>query len=128
MNKEKIIFWATTGIFSLSMLSSAYMYLTDTTVREGFVTHLGIPDYLRIELAIAKILGALALLLPFVPKGFKHFAYAGFTINLLSASVAHISLGDPANQVIMPFVFLALLIASFVYYSKLEKGKQNTTY
>lgn len=124
MKKEKIIFWATTGIFSLSMLFSANMYLTATEVKEGFANHLGIPDYLRIELAVAKILGSLALLLPFVPKGFKYFAYVGFTINLISASVAHTALGDPISQVIMPFVYLVLLAISFIYFKKLEKGEQ----
>lgn len=126
MKKERIVFWAATGIFSLSMLFSANMYLTSAEVKEGFAQHLGIPDYLRIELAVAKILGALALLLPFVPKGFKYFAYAGFTINLISASVAHIALGDPANQAIMPIVYIGLLVASFIYYNKLENGKQKT--
>ncbi len=124
MKKEKLIFWTTTGIFSLSMLFSAYMYLTDAGMKEGFAQHLGIPDYLRIELAIAKIMGGLALLLPFVPKGFKYFAYAGFTISITSALVAHRAVGDPANQVIMPFIYLALLVTSFIYYNNLVKGKQ----
>lgn len=121
MKKEKIIFWVTTGIFSLTMLLSANMYLTSAEVKEGFVQHLGIPDYLRIELAAAKILGSLALFLPFLPKGFKYFAYTGFTINLISAFIAHIALGDPAGDVIKPIIFLALLAASFIYYNKLEK-------
>ncbi|ACU07527.1 hypothetical protein FIC_01077 [Flavobacteriaceae bacterium 3519-10] len=125
MKKQKIIMAITTGIFGLSMLFSAYMYLTDAEVKAGFSSHLGIPDYLRVELAVAKILGSLALMLPFVPKGFKYFAYAGFTINLISASVAHIAVGDPASQVVMPFVYLVILAVSFIYYRKLEKGKQN---
>lgn len=125
MKKEKVIYWAITGIFSLMMLFSANMYFTSAEVKQGFSQHLGIPDYLRIELAVAKILGALALLLPFVPKGFKYFAYAGFTINLLSASIAHISVGDPANQVMVPLIFLVLLIVSFIYYNKLEKANTN---
>ncbi|WP_245645623.1 hypothetical protein [Niabella ginsenosidivorans] len=28
MKKDKIVFWITTGLFSLMMLSSAFMYLT----------------------------------------------------------------------------------------------------
>lgn len=123
MKKEKIIFWVTTGIFGLSMLFSANMYLTNAEVKAGFSSHLGIPDYLRVELAVAKILGSLALLLPFVPKGVKYFAYSGFTINLISASVAHIAIGDPFNQVVMPFIYLIILSVSFIYYNKLEKRK-----
>jgi putative oxidoreductase len=123
MKKEKIIFWITTAIFSVSMLASANMYLTDAGVKAGFASHLGIPDYLRIELAIAKILGSLALLLPFVPKVFKNFAYAGFTINLISAFVAHVALGDIISDTIKPVIFFAILTGSYMYYNKLEEGK-----
>jgi putative oxidoreductase len=124
MKKEKLFFWVSTGVFSLSMLFSATMYLTVEEVKAGFAEHLGIPAYLRVELAVAKILGALTLLLPFIPKGLKYFAYAGFTINLISASVAHIALGDPAQQVVMPVVFLVLLLVSFFCYMRLERGRQ----
>jgi len=55
MKKQKIIFWTTTAIFSLSMIISASTYLISESVKAGFSAHLGIPDYLRIELAVAKI-------------------------------------------------------------------------
>ena len=119
MRKNKIIFWATTGIFSVMMLFSAYKYITAPELKAAF-EHLGFPDYFRIELAVAKTLGALALLLPFVPKGFKQFAYAGFTINLISAAIAHASKGDPTQIVVTPLVFLAVLVASYIYYNKLH--------
>ncbi|WP_394330820.1 DoxX family protein [Niabella ginsenosidivorans] len=78
------------------------------------------PGYFRVELAIAKFLGALALLLPFAPKGFKQFAYAGFTISLVSAVIAHASSGNPAQAIVTPAVFLVVLIVSFLYYNKLQ--------
>lgn len=120
MKKVKIIYWVATGIFSLMMAFLSYNYLTSPDIKGAFV-HLGFPDYFRIELAIAKILGVLALLLPFVPKGFKLFAYAGFTVNLISASVAHASSGDPVSAIITPLVFWAILIVSYIYYEKLQK-------
>ncbi|MBX9449951.1 MAG: DoxX family protein [Taibaiella sp.] len=49
----------------------------------------GFSRIFKIQLGTAKILGAVALLLPFVPKGFKQFAYAGFVINMMSATIAH---------------------------------------
>jgi polyferredoxin len=45
-------------------------------------------------LSVAKALGVLALLLPFVPARLKEWAYAGFAINLASALIAHFSVGD----------------------------------
>lgn len=123
MKKEKIIFWITTGIFSLMMLFSAYKYLTADEMKAAF-DYLGFPDYFRIELAVAKILGVLALLLPFVPQGFKQFAYAGFTVNLISAFIAHASKGDPAQTTIMPLIILVVLAVSYLYCNKLQQAKQ----
>ncbi|MFT3901739.1 MAG: DoxX family protein [Niabella sp.] len=119
MKKEKIIFWIATGIFSIMMLFTAYNYLTSPEMKAAFV-HLGFPDYFRVELAVAKLLGALALLMPFAPNAFKQFAYAGFTINLISAAIAHASKGDPAQAVMMPLIFLVLLIVSYIYFGKLK--------
>ncbi len=44
MKKDKIIFWTTTGLVSAMMLFSAYSYLTNETMKNGFV-HLGFPGY-----------------------------------------------------------------------------------
>ena len=51
-------------------------------------THLGFPDYFRVELAWAKLLGVVLLLAP-VPARLKEWAYAGFAITLGSALIAH---------------------------------------
>jgi len=119
--KKKVIFWVSTGLFSVMMLFAAYSYFTDEMVKGAFV-HLGFPDYFRIELAVAKFLGAAALLIPFVPRALKHFAYAGFTINLVSAAIAHLSLGDPASAWMPPLVFLVVLAGSFISYQKLNES------
>lgn len=126
MGKEVIIYWVATVIFSLVILFGAYNYFTSTEIVVEFRC-LGFPDYFRLELGIAKVLGVLALLLPIVPIGFKQFAYAGFTINLISAAIAHASKGDPAMAVVMPFVFLSLLIVSYIYYHKLKQSSNTIT-
>ena len=61
-------------------------------VAEAF-THLGFPDYFRVELAWAKLLGVVLLLAP-VPSRLKEWAYAGFAITLGSALIAHFAVGD----------------------------------
>ena len=67
--------------------------------------HLGLPDYLRIELTIAKALGVLALLIPAVPRKVKEFAYFGFGITLISASIAHFSVeSDSDSQWDIPLI------------------------
>lgn len=122
MHTKRVIYWTTTILFSVTMLTSAYLYLTSPAMAADF-KHLGFPSYFRIELAIAKILGVATLLLPFAPTAFKDFAYAGFTIVLFSAAIAHSSIGDPAIGVIMSFVLFAILSVSYIYYGKLVRNK-----
>jgi len=118
MKKDKIIYWTTTGLVSAMMLFSAYSYLTNETMKNGFV-HLGYPGYFRVELAIAKLFGTLFLILPMVHAKLKEFAYFGFAITFVSAFIAHLSIGDPMKIAIAPVVFLAILAVSYLYFQKL---------
>lgn len=117
MKKNKIIYWTATGILGAMMLFSAYGYLAIEQMKAGFV-HLGFPAYFRIELATAKFIGTLALLIPFIPKRIKDAAYVGFAITFISAFIAHTSSGDPLSVAIMPLIFLGILLVSFIYSNK----------
>ncbi|MDR7212407.1 DoxX family protein [Flavobacterium piscis] len=119
MNKNKIIYWTTTGIISAMMLFSAFGYLTNPDMKAAFV-HLGLPDYFRIELAVLKVLGALALLLPMVSDKIKSFAYFGFALTFVSAAIAHYISGDPISAVVVPIVFLVILGISYTFYGKIK--------
>lgn len=119
MKTNKIIYWTTTGIISAMMLFSAFSYLTNPDMKSAFV-HLGFPDYFRIELAILKVFGAFALLLPIVSDKIKSFAYFGFALTFVSASIAHYASGDPISAVVTPLVFLVILGVSYTFYGKIK--------
>lgn len=85
-------FWSATTIFCLQIGFTAYAQLMLPQVAQAF-THLGFPDYFRVELSWAKFLGVVLLLAP-VPALLKEWAYAGFAITLVSALIAHLSVGD----------------------------------
>jgi len=87
-----LVYWALTALFCLQMLFTAYAQLRLPQVAEAF-THLGFPGYFRVELSLAKLVG-MALLLAPVPARLKEWAYAGFAIDLGSAVIAHLSVGD----------------------------------
>jgi hypothetical protein len=87
-----IVFWIATALFCLQMSFTAYAQLRLPQVAEAF-NHLGFPAYFRVELSCAKLLGVVLLLAP-VPARLKEWAYAGFAINLTSAVIAHLSVGD----------------------------------
>ena len=82
-------FWTVTALFCLQIGFTAYAQLSLPQVAEAF-TRLGFPDYFRVELALAKLLGVVLLLAP-VPARLKEWAYAGFAITLGSALIAHLS-------------------------------------
>ena len=85
-------FWTVTAIFCLQIGFTAYAQLRLPEVASAFA-HLGFPDYFRVELACAKLLGIVVLLAP-VPARLKEWAYAGFAFTLGSALLAHLAVGD----------------------------------
>jgi hypothetical protein len=93
---KTIAYWIVTGLFCLQMSFTAYAQLRLPQVAEAFA-HLGFPPYFRVELSIAKLLGVVLLLAP-VPARLKEWAYAGFAINIGSALIAHLSVGDGVEQ------------------------------
>lgn len=121
--KNKLIYWITTGIVAVMMLLSAFGYLTAEEMKAAFV-HLGFPSYFRIELAIAKILGAVVLLVPGIPGKIKEFAYFGFATTFVSAFIAHLSSNDPIPVSVIPLIVLVILLVSYFYYHKLSNGNK----
>jgi hypothetical protein len=119
MKKYKIIYWVTTSLVAIGMLLSAYQYFNGTYMAEAY-KQMGYPDFLRVEIGIAKIIGAIVLLLPALPSKIKEWAYVGFGILFFSATLTHFLLKDPTERIITPFVFLVLLIVSNIYYSKVN--------
>ena len=125
-NREKVIYRATTGIVCAVMIFSIINFVFNDHFPfpngpEGAFVHLGLPQYFKIELTTAKILGVLALLIPNVPFKIKEFAYFGFGITLISASIAHFSVGDSLPFVVDPLLFLGALITSYVYFNKASR-------
>ncbi|MEQ8530610.1 MAG: DoxX family protein [Imperialibacter sp.] len=122
MKKDKVIYWIATGIVSVMMVMSGLMYFMNPEVAEGFI-HLGFPAYFRMELGVAKLVGATVLLVPQFPLRVKEWAYAGFGITFISAAIAHMASGDPVSVVAGPVIFFSLLAVSRIYLSKVSEIK-----
>ena len=91
-NATTVVYWIATVLFCLQISFTAYAQLRLPQVAQMF-THLGFPDYFRVELSWAKLLGAVVLVAP-VSARLKERAHAGFVITLGSALIAHFSSGD----------------------------------
>ncbi len=121
----KFVYWGSTVLFSLMMAGAAFGYLTAAKMAEAFA-HLGFPAYFRVELAVAKLLGVLVLLAP-VPRLLKEWAYAGFTITVVSAFIAHTAV-DGVQTAVPPVVALLLLMLSYnAFHKQTKQTKQTNT-
>jgi hypothetical protein len=124
--RERLIYRTATGLVLAVMVFSIVNFVFNDHFPfpngpEGAFAHLGFPPYFKVELTVAKVLGVLALVIPAVPFKVKEFAYAGFAITLVSASIAHFARGDASLSVLFvldPLVFLGLLAVSYVYFEK----------
>jgi hypothetical protein len=115
-------FWIATGLFCLQMGFTAYAQLKLPQVA-GMFTHLGFPDYFRVELSWAKLFGIVLLLAP-VPARLKEWAYAGFAITLGSALIAHLSLGDSLEVWIWAAATGVLWAVSYFFWLRLQAYPQ----
>ena len=123
MKKFKTAFWVSTVlIFLFQGLMPALTSQTEMA-KEG-IAHLGYPTYFGVMLTVFKVLGAIALIVPQIPKRVKEWAYAGFTIDFIGASVSHwVVDGFNIGEQLFIFVVFGVLIVSYVSYHKVY-GKE----
>jgi hypothetical protein len=112
VKRDKIIYWISTGVIAALMLASALNFAFNESQKSAF-QHLGLPNWFRLELTAAKLVGALALIAPATPARIREFAYFGFGLTIVSADIAHLSSGDPAYFVLPHAFFLGVLVVSY---------------
>jgi len=122
MKKINIIYWISTGLILALMLWSAIGSFMDNPQGAEMMNKLGYHPYVIHFLAVAKILGIVAILTPGFPR-LKEWAYAGFTFDLLGATYSMYASDFPVSQWAPMFVFLALLACSYIFYHKKLKLK-----
>ena len=118
MKHFKIVFYISTGLLSLIMLGSAGMYIFNTPEVVEIFTRLGYPAYLIYPLAVAKILGLIAIWSNY-SRILKEWAYAGFFFDFLLALSGHLKVGD--GDFGLAAVAMALLAIS--YFSDKKSGR-----
>ncbi len=120
MKKDKIIFWTTTVIIFL-MEGVMPALTSQTEIAKQGISHLGYPAYFGNALAVFKVLGALALIIPQVSSRIKEWAYAGFGFSLLFASISNFSVDGFGFPGFLPLIFLVIVSVSYIYYHKIQR-------
>ena len=123
MKKNKIIFWTATTIIALM---EAVMPITTWILAPEYMTFgtkaLNYPDYFAYSLAIAKVLGVVAITYPKTPARLKEWAYAGLSFTLTFAFISHACVDKNIGYMVMPLVFLGILMVSYVYNQKIQRN------
>lgn len=120
-NTKKTGYWFVKGFISFFMLFSAYFSYSHAHDLQV----LGFPDYFRIELVAAKVIGAVLLLIPSVPLRIKEWIYAGFIIAMVSALIAHICSHDPVSKITFVLTDLVLILLSIRFVSNRDYKNAN---
>jgi len=106
------LYFGTLGLFSLAMIGSAAMDLTQPAQLVEGAHRLGIPMYVMSLLGVWKLLGVAAILVPDFPR-LKEWAYAGFVFDLSGAAVSHQVSGDGLGTALVPVLLLSLGLVSW---------------
>ncbi|RYD58590.1 MAG: DoxX family protein [Sphingobacteriales bacterium] len=123
MKKTKITYWILTGLLAVLMTFSSIPDIVPTKEAVDFVTgHLGYPEYFLRFIGIAKMLGVIAIIVPGFPR-LKEWAYAGLVFDLIGAMYSMAAVGDPVSQWFPLIIGLGLIVASYIFYHKLQKQR-----
>jgi len=109
---KNIAFWTATVFGPFSFVIGGILNLTHANQATETLNHLGYPGYFAWILGTGKLLGALIIVAPGVPR-LKEWAYAGFFFDLTAAAFSRAAVGDGMIDVVAPLGFLALVLASW---------------
>jgi uncharacterized membrane protein YphA (DoxX/SURF4 family) len=119
--RTKVLYWISTILFAALMLSSAIPNIMSTSQWVEIMDQLGYPRYLLPFLGVAKLLGAIAILLPGYPR-LKEWAYAGFFFDLTGVVYSSIAKNGFHVEMLFMLVWFGLLALSYIYYHKKKRS------
>lgn len=114
------IYRIATGLLTVMMVFSASMYFIQHQMVEEMFQSLGFPVFIIYPLAIAKILGLVAI---WTRKSemLKEWAYAGFVFELMLAIGAHVNAAD--GEFAGALMGLVLVVMSYFFQKRLYGSK-----
>lgn len=121
MKTTKILFWVFNGLFAFVMFGSAIPdAMSQTGAVKGINGMLGYPLYFIPFIGVAKMLGALTIIIPGLPSRLKEWAYAGLSFDLIAATYSLYCAPKTEGPWYFMFIFLALAAVAYIYHLKKE--------
>lgn len=112
MKASTIAFWSATVLVCLAFVGSGIANLVHSPHIATDMAHLGYPAYFSTILGSWKVLGAVAIVAPRLPR-LKEWAYAGMIFDLSGAAISRGASGDGPAGVIPPMLIAALVVTSW---------------
>jgi hypothetical protein len=115
MKTKQIFYWATTILVAVPIGSGGAAQVAHLQQNvDGFVHVLGYPLYFVTVLGVWKVLGAIAIVAPGLPR-LKEWAYAGIFFDLTGAAASWAAVGGPgeAFHIIAPLIIAGFAAASW---------------
>lgn len=121
MKRINTFYWVINGLFAAFMIFSAIPDITmDPEAVKMIGGDLGYPDYFIPYIGYMKLIGSVLILLPFVPKNVKEWAYAGLFFDLISAFYSSVAVEGFSGPQAFFFLFLGVLfLAYYFWYRKM---------
>ena len=112
MDTKTMGYWTTTGLLAFFLASGGALQLARVPANVEGVVQLDYPVYVTTIVGFWKVLGAVALLWPRLPR-LKEWAYAGAFFELTGAAASHAFSGDALGHVILVSSLSLLVVASW---------------
>jgi uncharacterized membrane protein YphA (DoxX/SURF4 family) len=109
---REILYWAATTVTALAFSVPGLGNLVRAPHIAQDMAHLGYPAYFLVILGTWKVLGAIAVVAPRLPR-LKEWAYAGMIFDLTGAAASRAAVGDGAAKVVVPLIIGGVVLASW---------------
>jgi hypothetical protein len=110
-HRRAIAYWLVTAVVVSESTVGGAMDLFRMAPFYPVLISLGYPSYLATILGTAKLIAAVVLLAPGLPR-LKEWAYAGIVINMVGAMASHVAMHRSLSNLIAPAMFVGLAILS----------------
>jgi len=115
----RIVYWTSTILFASIFTTTGTLYLLHAHTFVKRATDLHYPVYMLDIIGTAKILGAIALVVPRF-KRLKEWAYAGFAFDFIGAIWSHFYVQGFGEYALI-FVPFSILMLSYVSFQRLQR-------
>jgi hypothetical protein len=123
MNTTKIIYWLTTGLFTIQFTITAILNLMHHPEAMTTIRLLGYPDYIASFIGGAKLLGLAVIFVPQL-KRWREWGYAGLIIDAALAFYSFAASGNVKPAMIAAAVAITLLFTSLIFGNRLLLQKK----